>query len=58
MSEILERHDGVRALFDNRWLYLFAMNADGQLAWRYAGNLQWEELGLQATVPQRLRVAG
>lgn len=58
MSEILKRHDGVRALFDNRWLYLFAMNADGQLAWRYAGNLQWEELGLQATAPQRLRVAG
>jgi uncharacterized protein YbcC (UPF0753/DUF2309 family) len=42
MTDILERHEGVRALFDNRWLHLFAMDAEGRLAWRYAGDLQWE----------------
>jgi hypothetical protein len=29
MTEILKRHDGVRDLFDNRWLHLFALDARG-----------------------------
>ncbi len=41
MTEILMRHDGVRALFDNGWLHLFALNDEGRMAWRYAGDLQW-----------------
>lgn len=41
MSDILKRHDGVRALFDNRWLHLFALDESGRMAWRYAGDLQW-----------------
>ncbi|MCC2099186.1 MAG: DUF2309 family protein, partial [Hyphomicrobiales bacterium] len=41
MSEILARHDGVRALFDNGWLHLFALDDDGRMAWRYTGGLQW-----------------
>jgi uncharacterized protein YbcC (UPF0753/DUF2309 family) len=44
MTAILERHAGVRALFDNRWLHLFAMGASGELAWRYTGNLRWERV--------------
>lgn len=42
MTAILERHPGVRALFDNRWLHLFAMDDAGRLAWRYTGDLGWE----------------
>ena len=42
MTDILERHDGVRALFDNRWLHLFALDEAGRMAWRYAGELRWE----------------
>jgi uncharacterized protein len=42
MTDILRRHEGVRALFDNRWLHLFAMNAEGRLAYRYTGDLEWE----------------
>ena len=42
MSEILGRHDGVRALFDNRWLHLFAMDEEGRIAFRYTGDLTWE----------------
>ena len=41
MIEILKHHAGVRALFDNRWLHLFALDDEGAMAWRYAGDLQW-----------------
>ncbi len=41
MSDILSRHPGVRALFDNGWLHLIAMDDHGKLAWRYGGNLNW-----------------
>jgi uncharacterized protein YbcC (UPF0753/DUF2309 family) len=42
IAEILEHHPGVRALFDNRWLHLFALDDQGRMAWRYAGDLGWE----------------
>ena len=45
MSDILKRHDGVRALFDNGWLHLFALDEAGRMAWRYAGDLQWTAMG-------------
>ena len=48
MSCILARHDGVRALFDNRWLHLFAMDEAGRLAHRYAGALRWEPVDAPA----------
>lgn len=52
MTDILKRHEGVRALFDNRWLSLFAIDSEGRLAWRYSGNLQWTEVGrTDATAP-------
>ena len=44
MTDILKRHDGVRDLFDNRWLHLFALDASGRMAWRYNGNLSWVEM--------------
>lgn len=51
MTAILEQHAGVRALFDNRWLHLFAMDGAGALAWRYTGHLQWERVdGLGQTM--------
>ena len=42
IADILARHPGVRALFDNRWLHLFALDDKGRMAWRYAGDLGWE----------------
>ncbi len=42
MTRILAQHDGVRDLFDNRWLHLFALDQDGRMAWRYSGGLKWE----------------
>jgi uncharacterized protein YbcC (UPF0753/DUF2309 family) len=43
ITDVLKRHDGVRALF-NRWLHLFALDEDGQMAWRYGGNLKWSAM--------------
>ncbi|MFD1474579.1 YbcC family protein [Ancylobacter polymorphus] len=39
---LLERHPEVRALFDNRWLHLLTLNEEGRVAWRYTGDLGWE----------------
>lgn len=44
MTDNLRRHPSVRALFDNGWLHLFALSDEGQMAWRYAGDLQWTEM--------------
>jgi uncharacterized protein YbcC (UPF0753/DUF2309 family) len=53
MTDILRRHDGVRALFDNRWLHLFAMDETGRLSARYVGGLAWEPV--EAHAPGHLR---
>jgi uncharacterized protein YbcC (UPF0753/DUF2309 family) len=42
ITEVLRRHEGVRALFDNRWLHLLVLDAEGRIGWRYAGGLAWE----------------
>lgn len=41
INDILARHPDVRALFDNRWLHLFALDEDGHMALRYQGGLEW-----------------
>ncbi len=43
MTDVLKRHDDVRALFDNGWLHLFALDERGCMAWRYFKGLQWSE---------------
>jgi uncharacterized protein YbcC (UPF0753/DUF2309 family) len=44
MTDILRKHAQVRALFDNRWLYLFRLDEAGRMGSRYAGDLAWTEL--------------
>jgi hypothetical protein len=41
MTEILRKHDGVRQLFDNGWLHLFALQ-DGVVTARYRPGLTWD----------------
>jgi uncharacterized protein YbcC (UPF0753/DUF2309 family) len=41
MTAILKRNPDVRELFDNRWLYLFALDDAGRMTWRYTGDLEW-----------------
>ncbi|WP_298837143.1 YbcC family protein [uncultured Roseobacter sp.] len=43
ISDILARHPQVRALFDNRWLHLFALADDGTVTHRYTGDLEWAD---------------
>jgi uncharacterized protein len=43
ISDILSRHPEVKALFDNHWLHLFVLDEKGQMAQRYAGDLQWQD---------------
>jgi uncharacterized protein YbcC (UPF0753/DUF2309 family) len=47
ITAILSRHEGVRALFDNRWLHLFTLNEQGQLADRYIGDLEWDPMATE-----------
>ncbi|MFM7345656.1 MAG: YbcC family protein [Tagaea sp.] len=42
MLDVLRKHPGVRDLFDNGWLHLFALDESGRVAWRYARGLAWE----------------
>ena len=42
ITAILTQHTQVRALFDNGWLNLFALDEKGHMAWRYANGLIWE----------------
>lgn len=42
MIAILEKHPGVRALFDNGWLHLFALK-DGKVDARYLPGLTWAD---------------
>jgi len=58
MSEILGRHANLRALFDNGWLHLFALDGAGCMAWRYAGHLQWTAMSdtNASQTSQRLKV--
>jgi hypothetical protein len=42
MSKILAKHESIRHLCDNEWIYLFAMNDQGKVAYKYIGDLEWE----------------
>ena len=57
MTEILRKHAGVRALFDNRWLYLFSLDEAGRMASRYAGDLMWTTLTSSSFNSNRLKAA-
>ena len=59
ISDVMSRHDNVRALFDNGWLHLFALDEEGRMAWRYAGDLQWTAMNDidAAERPSRFKVA-
>jgi len=41
IDKVIAKHQTVRELVDNGWLYLFALTDDGPRAWRYRGAGQW-----------------
>jgi hypothetical protein len=42
MTDIIARHEQVRQLVDNGWLYLFALDENGKVTHTYAGGLNWQ----------------
>jgi uncharacterized protein YbcC (UPF0753/DUF2309 family) len=44
MTSVLRRHPEVRELLDNGWLHLFAMDAHGEIAQQYDGDLRWKQV--------------
>jgi uncharacterized protein YbcC (UPF0753/DUF2309 family) len=44
MNGVLEKHAGVRALCDNGWVQLLAMDDHGRVSHRYVGDLKWARL--------------
>ncbi len=44
MNGVLSKHASIRQLCDNSWIHLMAMNEEGQVAYRYTGNLEWEPI--------------
>ena len=46
IADVLARHPGVRSLFDNGWLHLFALK-DGKLDARYHAGLCWSEMATE-----------
>ena len=41
ITDVLAKHAGVRELFDNGWLHLFALEDEAGRVWRYDGDLSW-----------------
>ena len=48
ITDILKRYAQVRALFDNGWLSLFALDEQGEMGWRYSGNFGWTDVRARA----------
>ncbi len=57
MTEVLRKHAGVRALFDNRWMYLFGLDDAGRMVTRYVGDSSWAALASGSHLAGRLKVA-
>ncbi|WP_322891728.1 MULTISPECIES: DUF2309 domain-containing protein [unclassified Yoonia] len=54
ISAVLEKHPQVRALFDNGWLHLFALDS-GRMAARYRPGLVWADCAADGEVRARDR---
>ena len=44
LNAIIAKHASVRALLDNGWLHLYALNDAGAVSHRYVGDLEWESI--------------
>ena len=44
INAVIESHEGLRQLVDNGWVHLLAIGANGTVAHRYAGVLQWQDV--------------
>lgn len=44
MTKIMEKHESIKQLCDNGWIFLMAMNDEGEITDIYDGNLKWREV--------------
>ena len=44
MNDIISKHGSVRELVDNGWIYLFALNDNGEVTHQYQQNLEWDAI--------------
>ena len=51
VTGIIEANPELRELLDHRWLHLWAMDDEGRVTHRYAGELAWEEASLTTRSP-------
>jgi uncharacterized protein YbcC (UPF0753/DUF2309 family) len=50
MNKILEKHESVRQLCDNQWIFLLAMNDDGEITDIYDRDFMWRKLNSLETI--------
>ncbi|MGJ3236057.1 YbcC family protein [Marivirga sp.] len=50
VTKILEKHDSVRQLVDNQWIFLMAMNDFGEISDIYDSDLMWRKLNASETI--------
>jgi hypothetical protein len=50
MNGVLRKHDMVRALCDNAWVQLLAMDDDGRITHRYRRDLAWDPIMIEHIV--------
>lgn len=44
INDVIERHETVRQLVDNKWIYLFALDEQGNATHQYSGSLKWSTI--------------
>lgn len=44
INKIIDKHDMVKNLLDNHWLYLFLIGANGLISHQYSGHQNWKKL--------------
>ncbi len=42
INEILEKHEHIKQLVENEWIFLFAIDEEGKVRYKYDTNLEWE----------------
>jgi uncharacterized protein YbcC (UPF0753/DUF2309 family) len=53
LNAIIAKHPSVRALLDNGWLHLWALDDSGAVSHRYMGNLEWESMERNSRIVER-----
>lgn len=53
LVKILERHESVRQLCDNNWIFLLTMSDNGEITDIYDGDLMWRKLNEEEKIQNR-----